>query len=451
MSYQVTLNSQNVLVPIALQDRNGEGMTGMLTKLHTATAMMIRISCVGGFTQEFFPLRISQDVSKAYSGVDWELWVQKTGADLYAYYLGIPDRFFVDSGSGQAIRSLSVEVVGASPLTGREDFSGGVDVTLQAHVEPPLVPGFLNLSERFFPTLLPQNFIENNALEIFEFQGRRQLVLRSALQIDSATQIPVSLEKHWDPKNWVQGVVENLAADRYFVIRGGCFYARNQKITHWFGGTIGLEERAFRNAATEKIQAMHAGANGSWVFWLEASGSEDFDVDGLVKSFVESGKNRVGVDTRLSIRHSMMHRFLSHSGVFSTTLRDRFSLPVIPVPEAAAALAQVARILANHQPALQLAKSEPAHADWSKVKDSSTSFGIHVRLAGLEEDIRELYLRHGETLRALEAMFDETYGYSAWDAVGNPLRETLMAYLAGRTADLPIALGVEVQGRSDSP
>jgi hypothetical protein len=52
-----------------------------------------------------------------------------------------------------------------------------------------------------------------------------------------------------------------------------------------------------------------------------------------------------------------------------------------------------------------------------------------VRPGRLELDIRELYRDHGETLRALEALFDETYGYSAWDSVGNPMREMISGYL----------------------
>ena len=53
----------------------------------------------------------------------------------------------------------------------------------------------------------------------------------------------------------------------------------------------------------------------------------------------------------------------------------------------------------------------------------------------LEADIRELYRLHGETLRSLEAVFDGTFGYSAWDSVGNPLRESLGEYLETRAAD----------------
>lgn len=451
MSYQVTLNSRNVLVPIALEDRHGDRMTGPLARLDTATAMMIQVAAGGGFTQEFFPLRIGQDITAAYSGSEWELWVQKTGSGLHSYYLGIPDAFFADDGSGKAERSLSVQVVGTSPLTGRDDFSGGVDVSLQAQVEPPLIPGFLNLSERFFPTLLPHNFIERGALEVFEFQGKRQLVLMAALQMDPSDRIPVSLEKHWEPKSWVNAVVENLAPSGYFAIRGGCFYARNRKITHWFGGSIGLEERSFRKAATEKILAMGPSGNGSWVFWLDPQGMPALDLDALVKDFSGAG------NAHLSIRHPMMHRLLSSKGGLNPMpLQDQPSIAHLPAVEALSALTQVARVLGSHQGLLQHAQAEPAHAIWSQVANPSKAameaFSGHVpdaraeqpRLkaqAGLEADIRSLYQSHGETLRALEALFDETYGYSAWDAVGNPLRETVTGFLT-ETAE-----GRSAQGR----
>jgi len=46
-------------------------------------------------------------------------------------------------------------------------------------------------------------------------------------------------------------------------------------------------------------------------------------------------------------------------------------------------------------------------------------------------------------------MFDETYGYSSWDAVGNPLRETVTGLLA-EAADTRSTHGQEVQGMVDS-
>jgi hypothetical protein len=48
-----------------------------------------------------------------------------------------------------------------------------------------------------------------------------------------------------------------------------------------------------------------------------------------------------------------------------------------------------------------------------------------------------LYRAHGETRRALEAHFDATFGYSAWDAVGHSLREALAGSLAEAQARAP--------------
>lgn len=450
MSYQVTLNSRNVLIPLSLEDRQGERMNGALTRLDSATALVIRVSAEGGFTQEHIPLRICQDAMRGYAGAEWELWVRKAGEDLYSYYLGIPDPLFAADAEGRAPRSLSVEVVGTSPLTGREDFSGGVDVSLQAQVAPPLIPGFLNLGERFFPALLPHNFIERHVLEVFEFGGRRQPVLMAALQMDSADRVPVSLEKHWEPKNWIQAVVENLvppSADggpaavgsnpAYFAIKGGCFYGRNRKISHWFGGDIGLEEPGFRQAATEKIRAMGQSGSGAWVFWLEPQGA---GADALLQHPSSSDRSRIAV------RHPMMHRLLRHRGAVAPR-RSESPLADLPVAEAVSALTQVARVLVAHQDGLLRALAEPSHADWSerrspmnealnalKAMEAAKSGAVDkastpAQPDRLELDIRELYRNHGETLRALEALFDETYGYSAWDAVGNPMREMISGYL----------------------
>ncbi|MDQ3003533.1 MAG: hypothetical protein M3Y08_20030 [Fibrobacterota bacterium] len=462
MSYQVTLNSKNVLVPLSLEDRRGERMIGPLSKLDTATAFVLQVSVGGGFSQEFIPLRICQDAASGYAGQDWELWVQKATTDLYSYYLGVPDRFFAVSAEGQPPRSLSVEVVGTSPLTGREDFSGGVDVTLQAQMVPPLIPGFLNLGDRFFPALLPHNFIEHHALDVFEFAGKRQPVLMTALQMDSADRVPVSLEKHWDPKNWINAVVENLAptppgVGGNFAIKGGCFYGRNRKITHWFGGDIGLDEKGFRQAATEKIRTMGQSGNGAWVFWLEANGNEA-GLDDLLKDPAAASRRRI------AIRHPMMNRFLRHAGpaksktgqpgpaksTAGTDIIERAHMELaarVSAGEAVEALAQVARILVAHQDALQSALAEPSHAAWSERVNPVTAAlkalegGASAQAAvlsptdGLESDIRDLYQVHGETLRSLEAIFDETYGYSAWDSVGNPMREMLSEYLVAKASD----------------
>lgn len=427
MSYQVTLNSRNVLVPISLETHQGERITGALSRLDTATAMVIRISSGGGFTQEFLPLRIERNAMRAYAGKDWELWSQKTGSDLWACYLGVPDHFFAAEGAASPPRSLSVQVVGTSPLTGREEFSGGVDVALQAEVAPPLIPGFLNLGERFFPTLLPHNFIERQALDAFEFGGKRGLLLMAALQADPSDRVPVSLGKHWEPKNWIHAAVENLAPSggRYFTIRGGCFYGRNGKITHWFGGEIGLGGRGFRQAAADKIRAMGLSGNGAWVFWLEPQGGS-VDMDGLIEGGAAERR-------RISIRHPMLHSLLLQGA--TGTARSREFVGELPASDAVAALAGVARVLVAHQDALLLASAEPSHAAWSEERGAPAAALMAsgalaaaspaIPREGLEADIRALYLEHGETLRALESVFDETFGYSAWDSVGNPMREML--------------------------
>ncbi|MEO7425429.1 MAG: hypothetical protein ABI036_09595 [Fibrobacteria bacterium] len=438
MSYQVARNSRNVLVPLALEDRHGERMCASLSRLDTATAMVIQVSEGGAFSQEFIPLQICLDGNRGYSGKEWELWAQKAGDKLCVYYLGVPDRLFTGAAEGKQSRSLSVQVVGTSPLSGREDFSGGVDITLQAQVAPPLIPGFLNLGERFFPALLPHNFIDHHVLQAFDFGGKRQAVLMVGIQVDPSDRMPVSLGKHWEAKNWMQAVVENLApapeaGGGYYSIKGGCFFGRNRKITHWFGRDIGLDEAGFREAATEKIRSLGRSGNGAWVFWLEPqAGAAGID---QIPPAVDGAAPR-----RIAIRHPMMHRMLRHPAA-GTAAGGDVSIAELPAFQVAAALAQVARTLIGHQDVLQSALAEPSHADWSERAQPSSAELLAAEprarraAAGetlqtvLESDIRELYRSHGETLRSLESMFDETFGYSAWDSVGNPLRETLSEYL----------------------
>ena len=448
MSFQVTLNSRNVLVPLALEDRQGERMHAALSRLDTATAMVIQVSASGAFTQEFVPLHIRQDTTRAYAGGEWELWVQKASNDVHAYYLGVPDRLFATDAEGQPPRSLSIEVVGTSPLTGREDFTGGVDVTLQAQVEPPLIPGFLGLSERFFPTLLPHNFIERHVAAEFEHAGKRRLLLLASLQMDEADRVPVSMGKHWEAKNWIQAVVENLAPipsesdapPAWFCIQGGCFYGRNGKLSHWFGGGIGLEEKGFRQAATERIRTLGQSGTGAWVFWVDAQGGSDGLYE-LLKNPAAASRRRV------AIRHPMLQRLLSPAAAAASGAAGQPMLAEdLPVGEAVAALAQVAGILIKHQDTLQRALAEPTHDAWSERANPAAAALLaldgHSELLpaapasqdGLAADIRALYQSRGETLRALEAVFDETFGYSAWDAVGNPMRDMLSGYLAERTS-----------------
>ena len=453
MSYQVTLNSRNVLVPISLENADGERMNGPLAKMETATAMMIQVSAEGGFQQEFFPLIIRQESNDPFAGKNWELWVQKTGVGFYAYYLGIPDAFFAVESSGESASSLSVQVVGTSPLTGREDFSGGVDISLQAQVKPPLIPGFLNLSERFFPTLLPQNFIESASLDVFEFEGKRQLVLKVAPQMDSSDRLPISLEKHWEPKSWIEAVVENLGSSGYFTIRGGCFFSRNRKVSHWFGGTIGLEAKWFRQSTTEKIRAMKGSGKGAWIFWLDPQGMGEFEPESLVAAFPDTEKIKV------SIRHPMMHRLLSYGGLLASVHVAPSHLGGLSAQEAVSALAHVAKILSLHRNTLYLARSEPTHAIWSELTntnlspvdafvENSSGRIVERRMtprAGLDFDIRLLYQSFGESLRALESLFDETFGYSAWDTIGNPLRDTLISFLSetGNERQASLDLGIQ--------
>lgn len=459
MSYQVALNSRNVLAPVTLEGRDGARLNEPPSRLDTATAMVIAVSAEGSFSQDFIPLRIVTDSQAAYAGQEWELRAHAAGREHYVFYLGIPDRCFAAGPDGTGLKSLSIEVVGTSPMTGREDYSGGVDVTLQAQVVPPLIPGFLNLAERFLPALLPHNFVESYVLDVLEAAGRKDLVLMASLQADPAVdRVPVSFGKHWEPKNWVGAVVENLAggADGYHVIRGGCFYARNRRVTHWFGAGIGLEDRGFRQAAGERIRALGPSGNGAWVFWLEPQGPALPSAEAL------AGLHKRLPQARFTVRHPMMHRLLSHRAPAASQAsraaaaastdpasgRDTAAVLRLPAESAVAALAQVARILAEHQAELHRARTDPSHDLWSHQAAQSTAQAVAGALeaaekAGgkapgraasvspsLEVAVRELYRVQGETLRTLESVFDETSGYAAWDSPANPVRELIAAYLA---------------------
>jgi hypothetical protein len=446
MSFQVALDSRNVLVPLGLEDRSGEPMHHALSRLDTATAMVIRVSAAGAFDQEFIPLRIRREPAPAYAGREWELWVQQAAGDLHAYYLGIPDSLFAAAGS-EPPRSLSVQVVGTSPLTGREEFTGGVDVILQAHVEPPLIPGFLALAERFFPTLLPHNFIARGTLAEFGHAGKRSLIFMAGLQLDPADRVPVSLDKHWDAKNWMQAVIENLAppepggSPAWYSIQGGCFYGRNRRISHWFGGGIGLEDKDFRQAAGERIRALGPSGNGAWVFWLEPHGDPGAHLAALRDPAAAARRP-------VAIRHPMLHKVLSAPERAAAGARGELA-GGLPASAAVSALGGVAALLAAHQDTLQRVLSEPAHADWSRRANPAVAAALALEGSAeslppapsaqerLAADIGALYRAHGETLRALEAHFDATFGYAAWDAVGQSLRDALSGSLAEALARAP--------------
>lgn len=447
MSFQVALNSRNVLVPLSLEDRQGMRMRKELSRLDTATAMVIRVSASGAFRQEFIPLRIRQDSAAAYSGEEWELRVQKASSEFHVYYLGIPNPLFDASAGTEPPRSLSVQVVGTSPLTGREEFTGGVDVALAAQVEPPLIPGFLALSERFFPTLLPHNFISARSVAVFEHSGKRSLILMAGVQRDPADRIPVSLGKHWDAKNWIEAVVENLAPvsegaePAWYSIQGGCFYGRNRRLSHWFGGSIGLEDAGFRQAAAECIRSLGPSGNGAWVFWLEPHGDAAGHYETLKAPAAASRRT-------ISIRHPILNKALAAPSPVPASARGE--LPGgMPLASASAALSGLAEILSRHQETLLKAIYEPSHASWSHPGSPAleAAFALEGKSGGLPpaassqerlaSDIRALYGGHGETLRALEAYFDEHGGYSPWDAAGNPLREALGGFLADARARVP--------------
>jgi hypothetical protein len=457
VSYQVTLNSRNVLVPVTLEGRDGARLNEAPSRLDTATAMVIAVSAQGAFSQDFIPLRILSGAQSAYAGQEWELRAQPAGREHWVFYLGIPDRCFAAGPDGVEPKSLSIQVVGSSPMTGREDYSGGVDVSLQAQVAPPVMPGFLNLAERFLPALLPHSFVEAYAVDVLEAAGRRDLVLMASLQADpSADRVPVSFGKHWDPRNWIGAVVENLipegaAPSSYHVVRGGCFYGRNRKVTHWFGSGIGLEDPGFRQEASERIRALGPSGQGAWVFWLEPQGPAAPPPESL------AGLHARLPQARFNIRHPVMHRLLgrripesaARAAAQAATRGAASAAPSIgrlPAESAVSALADVARILADHQAELHRARTEPSHAAWSERAAESTAVAVAATLAAaeggpgavkaearptaLESAVRGLYKAQGEALRILESAFDETGGYAAWDAPGNPLREALTAYLS---------------------
>lgn len=453
MSYQVTLNSRNVLVPVTLEGRDGARLDEPPSRLDAATAMVIAVDAEGAFAQDFIPLRILSGPQGAYAGEEWELRAQPAGREHWVFYLGVPDRCFAALPGIPEPKTLSIEIVGSSPMTGREDYSGGVDVTLQAEVPQPLIPGFLDLAERFLPALLPHNFIEAWALDVVEAAGRRDLVLMASLQADpAADRVPVSFGKHWDPKNWVGAVVENLApeigAPLWHTVRGGCFYGRNRKVTHWFGAGIGLDDPGFRETAAERIRALGPSGRGAWVFWLEPQGPGAPRMEDL------AGLHARLPQARFSVRHPMMQRLLNRSLPFVSapsaaaspaSSATAASIARIPAERAVTALAEVARILAWHQGDLHRARTEPSHAAWSERAAESTARSVAGALeaaeggrpiprpavpSGLEGAVRALYKEQGEALRALESEFDSTGGFAAWDAPGNPLRESLAAYLS---------------------
>ena len=161
------------------------------------------------------------------------------------------------------------------------------------------------------------------------------------------------------------------------MIRGGCFYASNRKVTHWFGAGIGLEDRGFRQAAAERIRSLGPSGNGAWVFWLDAAGEGGPRAEDL------AGLNRSQPQARFSIRHPVLHRVLGHQAALpaspASTALDTAAAPSIarlPAEAAVAALASVARILAGHQEELYRARTEPAHARWSERAGHQADPGI---------------------------------------------------------------------------
>ncbi len=408
MSYQIALHSQNVLLPISLEKREtASRLNEAIAKTDAAGAMVVFVAKSGKFSQEFFPLKIGYSQDLPYDGKNWELLCLSAGEGYHSYYLGIPNNCFAwNSEDNDRFKSLSVEIVGSSLLNPSHGYSGGVDIALYDENESSTTPAFINLSERFFPTLLPSNFVEKFAVSTFHFQESEQLLLMAHLQIDPYDKIPVSFEKHWDPKNWIGAVVENLApeldSELFFTVQGGCFFNRNKKITHWFGGGIGLEEKSFRDEASLKIRDMGIPENGAWVFWLEPQGLKKPLV---LQSLLKNGS------PAFSIRHSMLWRLLKSAST-SEILPNEMPFAGLPIARIVEALRAVAKLLMAHQDFRHQVKA--------------LNNGNKVFEAGL----KELFQLQGETLSHLESVFDETYGYAPWDLIGNPLREQIVQYLS---------------------
>ncbi len=436
MSYQIAHSSTHVLIPVTfVYGEESRRFNGPIHPTDAPSVMVLYLADGHPLRQEMHPLRVTGEIER-YPGKEWELRLRELPENLQAFYLGIPDSCFEDSSGGSpAWDTVSVQVVGTPLLSPARAYSGGVDIQLQPRVEFPLLPGFLNLAERFFPTLLPWNFMEGFALETFQpAPDKEQLLLRVDLKMDPFDKMPISLEKLWDPKNWLDAVVENLVPGHggLFTVQGGCFYTRARKTTHWFGGRIGLEDRTFRTKAAKAISGLGPTKHGAWVFWLTCR-----DAAGRI-GIPPVGVGRKG-NSHFSIRHSLLYRIWAHG-----RLKTEVSLPgrpgpllgKVPMSEAVSALGDVAELVIGHQTLLQLVR-RASRSGWSAVDGGSLlSRGeAGERARDLEKSVAALERDKGEVMKDLEAVFDKSCGFFSWDVIGNPVLDNLANYLAAQTGD----------------
>ncbi len=440
MSYQIAHSSSHVLIPVTfVYGEESRRFNGPIHPTDAPSVMVLYLADGHPLRQDMHPLRVSAETER-YPGKEWELRTRNLEGNLQTFYLGIPDSCFEHAAGGPpAWDTVSMQVVGTPLLNPGRAYSGGVDILLQPQVEFPLLPGFLNLAERFFPTLLPWNFMEGYVLETFRpSPEKEQLLLRVDLQMDAFDKMPISLEKLWDPQNWLDAVVENLVPGHagVFTVQGGCFFTRARKTTHWFGGRIGLEERSFRSKAAKAISALGPSEHGAWVFWLACR-----DSAGRVGK-PPLGPSRKG-NSHFSLRHSMLFRLWAHRKLRPEPIlpgRPGPMLGKVPLPEAVNALGEVADLLVRHQTLLQLVR-RASRSGWSAVDGGSLlSRGeAGEKARELEQSVAALQRDKGDVLKELESVFDQSCGFFSWDVIGNPVLDNLANYLAAQTGDRILA------------
>ncbi len=265
----IRIGAKSVLLPLALHTRAGQRCHALNAIGDSAAAMIIVWRRDGTFSQELHALQLTASEAPRYSGERWELFSQDAGGGHIAHYLGVPDSWFREG--GPAIKSLSIQIVGHSPLRGPQEFVGGMDVHLEAPPALAPVAAFRHRLEDWFPTVLPEEFVTASEEAEIHLDDQTIALLAVTLRKIDSPEKPPAFDPAWEARDWVGCRVEGLeeTPGRYRVIQGGCFIGPEGRFSHWFGTRPGPERTDFRKEWGKAIRAAVNLPLPGWVFWTE--------------------------------------------------------------------------------------------------------------------------------------------------------------------------------------
>ncbi len=386
MQYRIPFGAGRSAVPVRLTLRSGERLGGLLPGVDAASALVVAEAADGSYTQSFHPLNVRlHPVGSDPDDAEWALHGVRAGLTTWVYFLGVPSAFTFPQGpSVKPLRSLDVQIVGHSAFRSEGSFAGHATLAMGPALEPNRLPRFARFAEQWLPVLLPEGFVSAVDLTWVDDDGAQPVVTVALTRPEGEVPVPPALREDWDPAGWSDAVIETAAGgEGHALIRGGCFVSAEGRISHWFGGRIGLERRGFRARAAEQLRSAVARGSAHWCFWVEPVGTSE------LPAFAGG---------RVRVRHPAMG--LAWNGS-ARAVGEAAALPAYRT--GVEMLRDAAQLLARRHPEWERLRGSEAWRLWRSSAASSAEAPFW--LAALESETAQFFDRHRALLGSLALAF----------------------------------------------